>query len=257
MQKLNLNNMPQLPYAMEEAVNRLRINIGFLGKDIRKIMVISSISDEGKSTITMHLWRQMAESGTSSIFVDADMRKSVIADKYNIQLEKVTGSEAVQEENSNTEKGLFGTTNYLSGDGPLEDAIYHSQYPSGDIIPNFDNVINPSLLLESNRFKEMLDQLADRYRYVFIDAPPLNLVSDGERMGHLCDGAILVARAGVTSKKLVKNSVNQLERSGCPLLGVVLNRVEGAKGGYYTKRYGNYYYGKKDDAYYTDKKKGK
>ena len=89
--------------------------------------------------------------------------------------------------------------------------------------------------------------------YVFIDAPPLNLVSDGERMGHLCDGAILVVRAGVTSKKLVKNCIGQLERAGCPILGLVLNRVEGARGGYYTKRYGNYYYGK-DEGYYGKSK---
>ena len=53
--------MPELPYAMEEAINRLRVNISFLGKEIRKIMIVSAMSNEGKSLVTMHLWRQMAE----------------------------------------------------------------------------------------------------------------------------------------------------------------------------------------------------
>ena len=53
-------NMPTLPYAIEEAVNRLRVNISFLGSEVKKIMVISSMPDEGKSFVTMQLWRQMA-----------------------------------------------------------------------------------------------------------------------------------------------------------------------------------------------------
>jgi Mrp family chromosome partitioning ATPase len=70
------------------------------------------------------------------------------------------------------------------------------------------------------------------------------MVSDGERIGAMCDGAILVIRANDTPKALVKNSVAQLERSGCPLLGVVLNRAYAKTGGYYSK-YGQYgHYGK-------------
>lgn len=243
MPKLNLQNIPELPYAMEESINRLRINISFLGKDIRKIMIVSAMSNEGKSLISMHLWRQMAESGTPSILLDADMRKSVIAEQYKI---KVLEQEKSKNKKSKKikEKIYLGTTGYLSGDSPLEEVIYHTQYDAGDIIPNFYNVVNPSLLLESQRFNDMLNKLAEQYRYVFIDAPPLNMVSDGERLGHLCDGAILVIRAGVTSKKLVRSCIAQLERSNCPLIGLVLNRVEGSKGGYYSKQFDNYYYGK-------------
>ena len=52
--------MPKLPYAVEEALNRLRVNVSFLGSKVKKIMVISSAPDEGKSFIAMQLWRQMA-----------------------------------------------------------------------------------------------------------------------------------------------------------------------------------------------------
>jgi Mrp family chromosome partitioning ATPase len=109
------------------------------------------------------------------------------------------------------------------------------------------------MLLENERFTEMLNYLKERYRYVFLDSPPLDLVSDGERIGNHCDGAILVIRAHETPMKAVKASIAQLERAGCPVLGYVLNRVSSSKGGYYTKRYGGYYggyYGRYGDKYY-------
>lgn len=229
MNKVTVGNMPELPYAMEEALNRLRINISFLGTDIRKIMVISTTPDEGKSFVTMQLWRQMAETGTPSILLDADLRKSVTADKYEIKRDDG--------------QKIKGMSHYLANDYSIEDAILQTQWESGAMLPNTDNVVNPSMLLESDRFAQMLDELAEKYRYVFVDSPPLSLVSDGERIGNLCDGAILVVRGGMTSKSLVKRSIRQLERAGCPLLGIVLNRVEGSKGGYYYKRYGGKYYG--------------
>lgn len=230
MNTVTIQNMPDLPYAMEEAVNRLRINISFLGSDIRKIMVISSLPNEGKSFVTMQLWHQIALAGTPTILLDADLRKSVTADKYEITAE---------------EGEIRGTSHYLAGDYPVEEAVLHTQWGQGDILPNTENVINPSMLLESGRFEEMLHYMEQNYRYVFVDSPPLSMVSDGERIGNLCDGAILVVRGGVTSKGVVKNSIRQLERAGCPLLGMVLNRVESSKAGYYYKRYGGKYYGRR------------
>ena len=84
------------------------------------------------------------------------------------------------------------------------------------------------------------EELDENYRYTFIDAPPLNLVSDGEKIGSLCDGALLVVRAGETPKAMVRNSIRQLERAGCPVVGIALSRAKGAANGYYHK-YGNYY----------------
>ncbi len=244
MKTVNVKNMPELPYAMEEAINRLRINISFLGTDIRKIMVISTMPNEGKSFVAMQLWHQIAVAGTSTLLLDADLRKSVMTDKYDIVSEQGT---------------IQGTSHYLANDYSIQDAILHTQWENGDILPNVDNVVNPSMLLESERFEEMLHYVEEKYRYIFVDSPPLNLVSDGERIGNLCDGAILVVRGGVTSKHIVKNSIRQLERAGCPLLGIVLNRVEGAKAGYYYKRYGGKYYGSRyySGKYYSDTYYGK
>lgn len=63
MNEVVIGNMPSLPYAVEEAVNRLRININFLGSDIKKIMVISTLPDEGKSFVTMQLCARWQRQG--------------------------------------------------------------------------------------------------------------------------------------------------------------------------------------------------
>ena len=148
-------------------------------------------------------------------------------------------------------KELWGLSHYLSDNKKLEDCVLNSPIPGGDLLPNVNNIVNPSMLLDSRRFSELLDFLAARYRYVFLDVPPLGLVSDAEKIGSLCDGAIMVVRSGVTSKGLVRSSAAQLERAVCPILGVVLNRA-GAGSGKYGKYYGRY--GKR---YYSDQYYGK
>ena len=227
---------PQLPYSVQEAVNRLRINISFTGSDMRKIMIVSSEPNEGKSFIAINLWNQMAEAGEKTVFLDADMRNSTVVKKYKLM--RPDGKE------------IKGTSHLLAENAGLDEVLMHTKYGDGDFIPNVENVINPSMLLESDRFKVLLDGLAKRYRYVFVDAPPLGLVSDAEKIGNLCDGAILCVRSGMTPKGIVRESIKQLDRAGCPLLGIVLNRVDESKGGYgkygHYGRYGRYY----NDHYY-------
>lgn len=226
---------PVLPYSIEEAINRLRINISFLGGDVKKIMVVSSEPNEGKSFVTMNLWKQMAIAGEPSVLVDLDMRNSTMAIKYH--LSRADGKE------------LKGTSHFLSGNDKIEDMILHTEMEKGDLLPNVDNIVNPSMLFESRKFREMMDYMNEHYRYVFLDVPPLGLVSDGELIGSFCDGAVLCVRGGVTSRSIIRRSIQQLERAGCPILGIVLNRVGGSGTGYYHK-----YYGKKkyyNDQYYS------
>ena len=229
-------NTPQLPYSVEEAINRLRINISFLGSDVRKIMIISSEPNEGKSFLAINLWNQMAEAGEKTVFIDADMRNSTIYAKYDLKREDG--------------RDMLGTSHYLAGNASISEVLVHTKYGYGDLLPNVENIINPSMLLETEKFARLLDAMAKKYRYVFVDAPPLGLVSDGERIGSLCDGAILCVRSGVTPKGVVRESIKQLERAGCPLLGIVLNRVNESKSGYYKSYYGRKY-GSKYGNYYT------
>ena len=215
MNKIKMDSIQELPYAVEESINRLRINVSFLGNEIKKIMVVSTLPNEGKSFVTMQMWKQMANAGIKSVLVDADMRNSVLVKKND--MERQDGKE------------MKGLVNYLAEDFSLDEVIYESPFENGYIIPNVENIINPSMLLESDKFGNMLNELSKDYRYVFVDAPPLGLVSDAEKIGSMCDGAILVIRSGEITRAEVKNSIKQLERSGCKILGVVLNRATDLK----------------------------
>lgn len=233
---IEFGRTPNLPYSVEEAINRLRINISFLGSDVRRIMIVSSEPNEGKSFVAFNLWKQMADAGEKVVLLDADMRNSTLFGMYDMSIPEVTE--------------LKGTSHFLAGNAQIEEVLRHTEYGRGDIIPNIENVVNPSMLLDSDRFNSLLMALSDYYRYIFVDAPPLGIVSDGERIGNSCDGAILCVRSGVTPKGIVRESVRQLERAGCPLLGIVLNRVDESKGGYGYGRYGHYgRYGKYGDRY--------
>lgn len=237
--KVEIYNMPELPYVIEESISRLRINVGLMGPAIKKIMVISTMPDEGKSFVSFQLWRQLAEAGIKSLYLDMDLRKSVTAKKYQIC-----------QENGDA---ILGTSQYLANDIPLEECVLKTYVGNGDIMVNATNVINPSTLITGERFSELLKILEEEYRYVIVDSPPLGLVSDGEMIGSLCDGAILVIRGNATSRRMIRNSIQQLERVGCPLLGVVLSRVKNAGNGYYYKKHESKVYSDKyGKGYYKD-----
>ena len=220
-------NIQALPYAVEEAMNRLRVNIKFCGKNTKKILVISSVPNEGKSTVSVHLWKMLAEAGFPSVLVDLDLRKSVLKDWLEFK----------------SEGEIQGLDYYLSGLSEYQNVVYETNISNGYIVPVSNLLENPSALLEDPRMEELLDRLAEDYRYVIIDSPPLDSVADGALIASFCDGAILVVRSGMTSRRLVKQSIQQLERVGCRLLGTVLNRVETKSRAYqkYYGKYGNYY----------------
>ena len=159
MNQINMT-LPALPYAVEEAMNRLRVNIKFCGKNTKKILVISSVPNEGKSSVSVQLWKMLAEAGFPSVLVDVDLRKSMLKSRHNFSYEGE----------------LKGLDYYLSGLAEYQDVIYKTNIENGYIVPCSNLLENPSALLEDPRMKEMLDQLAEDYRYVIIDSPPLDSV---------------------------------------------------------------------------------
>jgi capsular exopolysaccharide synthesis family protein len=246
MSKIEIS-VPQLPYAVEEALNRLRINIKFCGKNTKKILIMSSVPNEGKTFVAMNLWRMLAEAGFKTVLLDTDLRKSVMKQRYDF----------------NSGEDIKGLDYYLSGQIDYKDVIYHTNIENGDMIPVTNLLENPSTLLEDPRFAELFEALSEEYRYVIVDAPPIASVADGALIASMCDGALLVVNSGEVPRKVIQNSIDQIEQSGCKLLGMVLNKAGGAGGsyGYYGKYkrygyYGNYYgdyYGGQD----SDKKESK
>ena len=232
MKTITLNNLDTLPYATEEALNRLRINFNFCGDRFKKILITSSVPGEGKSFISTNLWRMLGESGRNVVLVDADIRKSMMRTRYRMNC---SGGD------------LVGLSHYLAGSASLDDVVYATNLPGAYLLPTAHTVFNPSILLQNGRVEEMLDALAQRFDHVLVDTPPLTNVADGELIASYCDGALLVVHGGGTPRNLVSNSMKLLNRAGCELMGVVLNRVREDGNPYYQKysKYG-YYYGDSD-----------
>ena len=186
--------LPELPYAVEEAMNRLRINIKFCGKNTRKILLTSCLPNEGKSTISAYLWKMLAEAGFPTVLVDVDLRKSVMKKRFQIEYEE----------------DMKGLNHYLSGMAEYEEVVYETNIQNGYIVPCTQLLENPSALLEDVRFRELLDKLAEHYRFVIIDTQPLGSVSDGALVASMCDGAVLVVRAGDTPKAMIRQSLHEI-----------------------------------------------
>ena len=237
MNHLTIQHLPELPFEIEEAVNQLRVNLGFCGDQIKTVMITSSVPNEGKSFITMQLWRMMAEVGSRVLLIDCDLRNSEMRRKYEVRILR-------------NEK-LVGVPHYLAGQAAIEDVIYKTNIPNGYMIPVTSAIANPTILLESPNFTRMLEYCAERFTYVLVDTPPLGSVADALNIARHCDGSVLVVRSGETPRKVVLNSVQQLKRTDTPLLGVVLNRANVDsksslyyhryyKSGYYYKNYGSH-----------------
>lgn len=219
MNKLTIHNLPELPFDIEESINQLRVNLSFCGSNIRTIMVTSSVPDEGKSFVTINLWKMMADLGSRVLLIDCDLRNSEYRTQYGISIEDK----------------MVGIAHYLSGKVELEDAICETNIVNGFFIPLTTTIVNPTILLENERFADLLEQCSNRFEYVLVDTPPLGSVADALKIATHTDGTIMVVRSGKTSRKMVESSVGQLKRTGVPLLGLVLNRVD-------TSQKGNYYY---------------
>ena len=240
MKKLEINKMPQLPFDVSEALNQLRINLSFCGSEVKTVMVTSSLPNEGKSFIAMQLWKMNAELGIPTLLIDCDFRKSEMRSKYGFSI----GGQ------------LMSGIHYLAGRAELDDVIYETNVPNGYIIPVVKTVSNPTILLENSRFGEMIDSCRKRFGMIIVDTPPLGSVADALNVVTHCDGTVLVVRSGQTPRKVVSNSVQLLQRTEVPLLGIVLNRAEinGKSNRYYYHRYyksGYYYngYGHEKDGY--------
>lgn len=209
MKEIEINGLSKPPFAVDESINQLRVNLEFCGDNIRVIMVTSSVPSEGKTFIAIHLWRMLTEMGYVALLMDCDLRKSALRARYGmVSDEEVTGIE-----------------HYLAGKVSLEDAIYATNIPNGYVMPVGHSVSNPKLLLENELFSSMMQTCRESFDYIIVDTPPLDSVADAMNIAKFADGSLLVVHSGKTSRRLVQASVQSLQKTTAPLLGVVLNRV--------------------------------
>lgn len=225
MQEVKLQ-FGQSDYRMKEAFKTLRSNIEFCGGDVRIIAVTSCTPNEGKSSVAMEMAKAFAEAGNRTILLDADMRKSVLVGRYK------TG--AVR----------MGLTHCLIGKAKFSEVICSTNVQ--DLYVAFAGPVppNPSELLGGGSFEAILKNLRNLFDYIIIDTPPLGSVIDAAVVAKQCDGTVFVVESNAVSRKFAQRVKEQLDMTGCRILGVVLNKVNvNSKGyyGHYGKYYGKYY----------------
>ncbi len=223
MLAINIERLRKLDYRSNEAYKNLRTNIQLCGSDNKVIMVTSTTPGEGKSSVSFNLAVSLAEAGKKVIFIDADLRKSVLVGRYKIN------------------KSVKGLTHFLSGINKFEEVMYATNVENLHAVFSGPVPPNPTELLSNKTFKMLIKVLRESYDYVIIDTPPLGSVIDGAIVAQECDGTVFVIASNSVSYKYAQNAVEQLRKTGCKILGTVINKVDMSDNAYYGKYYGKYY----------------
>ena len=206
-------------FQVQEAYKTLRTNIRFSSPG-RKFCVTSGLSGEGKSITTLNIAISFAEAGQKVLLIDADIRRPSMARLL-------------------VENGAPGLSNVLAGLCSEEEAIRKDLMPNLDVLFSGEIPPNPSELLGSENMPALLERLEKKYDYIFIDTPPVNIVTDACIVGKLLDGVLFVVRQNRSDRESVKDGVAQLELAGVKLLGFIFNGANAKRGKVY-KRY-NYF----------------
>ncbi len=224
MAQVILEKSEKLDFRTKEAYKQLRTNIQFCGKNIKVICFTSSMPNEGKSSISFHLANSFAESNKKVLFIDADLRRSIIVGRYK------------------PDQAVLGLTHYLSGQNSLEEVLYETNITNLNIIFTGPVPPNPAELLGSDVFIALLNMLRPEYDYIIIDTPPIGSVIDGAIVAEYSDGVVMVIETNAISYKFAQKVKQQLEKSNCKILGAVLNKVDAKQElyQYYSKRYKKY-----------------
>lgn len=221
-QKVIMTDPKKSDYFYEEAIKTLRTNIQFTGVDVKSIVFTSCYPNEGKSDVVFQLAQEIGKVGKRVLLIDADIRKSSYISRYEVRSK------------------IQGLSQYLSGQVNGMDIIYQTNFDNLDIIFAGPPAPNPSELLSQEAFAALVQSARDRYDYILVDTPPIGSMIDAAVAAKQCDGAVLVIESELVSYKLAEKAKEQLEMSGCRLLGAVLNKVDRKKDRYFTK-YNHYY----------------
>lgn len=207
----------------EEYYNALCTNIQLSGDKLKVISVTSVNPGEGKTTTSVNIARSFARTGYKTLLIDGDTRNSVISGVFKSR-EKITG-----------------LTEFLSGTADLSHGLCDTNIENLFVIQSGSVSPNPTALLQSKNFNDMIETLRKYFDYIIVDTPPIGIVIDAAIITQKCDASILVTATGEANKRDVQKVKQQLEQTGKLFLGVVLNKLDISvdKYGVYGS-YGNY-----------------
>ena len=190
----------------------------------RVVLITSALPEEGKTTISLLLGRMFALLGKRSIIIDTDLRRPQVHTKLGIPVAP-------------------GLVELLTGEATLEDVIHKDEATGADVIPAGRAGPNAAELLNSERLKSLLRELAADYDLAILDSPPTMVVADSRVLAHLADKTILVVRWAATRREVAAMALKHLVDAGGSIAGTVLSRVNVRKHAGYGYGDSGYYYG--------------
>lgn len=220
-QKVFLDPMSEVAEAFRTV--RTAVYFGARSDRAKTLLVTSAMPGDGKSTTASNLAIAMAQAGQRTLLLDCDFRKPTQHIIFEVD-------------------ASIGVSTVLAGREPLDRAIQRTAVEGLDILPGGPIPLNPSEILNSQAFSDMVDELAVKYDHIVIDSPPVNAVTDARILGALCDITVVVLRAEKTMRKHSEYARDALMSVGARLLGCVVNDVSRnkSKSGFYS---GYGYYG--------------
>ncbi|WP_129408534.1 GumC family protein [Marinitoga lauensis] len=221
-------NSPTSP--VSESIKLTATNINYsVTPEPKIISITSSGPSEGKTVSSANLAISYAQNGLKTLLLDLDMRKP--------RVEKALGLERFN----------IGVVNHILKGVPIE-RITQNYMENLDVIPVGPIPPNPTALLTSKKFGELINKLKEKYDKIVIDLPPILAAADALIVSKHADGLILVVRAGKTQKHSLKVALENIITSDTNLLGLIINDINEKSSNYY---YYYYYY------YYQDGQKKK
>lgn len=203
-----------------EAIKTLRTNIQYSDIDhsLKKLIVTSSVPNEGKTTIAIELAKSFAQNGFKVLLIDCDLRNSSVGKymKYNNNV---------------------GLTNVLHGNMKLTEAIVVDEKEENfHILFSGPKPPNPAEVVSSKLMENLLEGLEETYDYVLIDTPPVGFFTDAAILSTKCDGVIIVTRSNSTKVEELNKAVENIRAVGSKIVGIVLSFAKTK-----SSHYGEYY----------------
>ena len=220
--KNNIISYSQPKSIIAEEFRAIRTNIQYsnLDKNIKTIAITSTTKNEGKTTVTTNLAVNFSRIENKKVLiVDCDLRNPSVYKEFGIS-------------NSN------GLTDLLIEDKNISDYIKSTDIDNLDILTAGPVPPNPSEMLASNKMRKLIESISEEYDYVFLDTPPIGMVTDAGILASFIDGTVIVVRSEFIDIKGLQDTKKKLVSVNANILGVVLNGKKAEKDSYYYSYYG-------------------
>ncbi len=223
---------PTAPPAFSEAFRSLRTSVVFSSADegLKSLVVTSTAPSEGKTLVATNLAVALAQTGMRVLLIDADMRRPRVHAVFDKPRQP-------------------GLADFLVGRAKVSETVHGCGVPGLWLMSAGTVPPNPSELLSSKRYADLIASLGRHFDWAIIDTPPIMAVTDSAIAAHVATGVMFVIGAEMTDRYAAQRAIEQLQRGAVRFVGAVLNRVDLKNHSYY---YSEYYRREYSDYYGYD-----